>query len=700
MVLNSRNIQIVNYLLMNQGQGTINGLMDKFKISKRTLYYDLGKINYWLKSIGVGEIEVVSGKFTLDMGEKKTILKAIPHYEENSYEFSKEERKAIIALNIFLGNMSITIDKLTELLKVSRNTVVADMNRLRNDLGRKSLQLKHRVKIGYYIKGREIDIRNEIMTYIYQIIKSHSKETMMDTFYEIISFSDISYEKLQGMMDTIKKILEKSEIYLERKLTDNMLEEVVIYLLIIYMRSSSGEISFVDQEEKEVLKDTEEFKVSNFMIKELKENEIIIAEEEAYYLTMILLGSKIINVTGQEDDPDIIRRLTESIVTNFEQKACVRFVDRVGLIESLLLHIKPMYYRLKYGITMNNPLNKDIKQNYTDLFNITRFAVIDIEEKIGKQIPSEEIAYIAIHFGGWLKREGIEIPISSKKILIVCPSGIGTSMLIKEQVIQILKGNYSLQSVGIRTYEKMDLTPYEFVISTNKIKDRDKKVIIVNPIFSSYEKSIILTEAFKSFQPNVNPMQILNIIKKYATIKDEEILLNKLTEYIIYSNGDPYSAQRQEQICLKSILKEKHLQIVDRVEDWETAIELGCGPLVESNIIDEGYSSSIKEIILEKGLYFEIMPRLILAHAKPDRRVKEIGISIMLSREEISFTVDDHKKVNCVLVLAAIDNQTHFPIIKEIFDILSDETKYRRLIEVDFTDEKELFSFLNEQQND
>ncbi len=155
MVLNSRNIRIVNYLLMNQGQGTINGLMDKFKISKRTLYYDLGKINYWLKSIGVGEIEVVSGKFTLDMGEKKTILKAIPHYEENSYEFSKEERKAIIALNIFLGNMSITIDKLTELLKVSRNTVVADMNRLRNDLGRKSLQLKHRVKIGYYIKGRE-----------------------------------------------------------------------------------------------------------------------------------------------------------------------------------------------------------------------------------------------------------------------------------------------------------------------------------------------------------------------------------------------------------------------------------------------------------------------------------------------------------------------------------------------------------------
>ncbi|MCH3153351.1 PRD domain-containing protein, partial [Listeria monocytogenes] len=80
--------------------------------------------------------------------------------------------------------------------------------------------------------------------------------------------------------------------------------------------------------------------------------------------------------------------------------ACVNFEDHRNLKKDLLLHLLPAYYRLKFQIEWINPLRTDIKQSYSDVYEITKKSLAPLEDLLGEAIPEDEIAYVTILFGG------------------------------------------------------------------------------------------------------------------------------------------------------------------------------------------------------------------------------------------------------------------------------------------------------------
>src|SRR5699024_8838779 len=117
----------------------------------------------------------------------------------------------------------------------------------------------------------------------------------------------------------------------------------------------------------------EEFDV---LIQKLSEyGELQIPKDEADYLLMHLLGMYLSESTFLENEfLNDLKRLAEEIAEDFIKKA-----DRIVSLDldsneqfkrSLILHLLPTVYRLKYRLNLYNPLLNEIKTNYASYYSL------------------------------------------------------------------------------------------------------------------------------------------------------------------------------------------------------------------------------------------------------------------------------------------------------------------------------------------
>ncbi len=64
---------------------------------------------------------------------------------------------------------------------------------------------------------------------------------------------------------------------------------------------------------------------------------------------------------------------------------------------SLMLHLLPTVYRLKYGLNLYNPLLNEIKTNYASYYYLALIINSSFKKYIGVNASEGEIAYVALH---------------------------------------------------------------------------------------------------------------------------------------------------------------------------------------------------------------------------------------------------------------------------------------------------------------
>ncbi|MGL5313659.1 MAG: BglG family transcription antiterminator, partial [Peptostreptococcaceae bacterium] len=115
-----------------------------------------------------------------------------------------------------------------------------------------------------------------------------------------------------------------------------------------------------------------------------------------------------------------------------------------------------------------------------------------IESNLDIQISEEEIANIALHVGGALERDSYHEKNKVFKTIIVCTSGVGTSMLLKAKLENIFKEKLEIVKI-IPSYlvDYINVIDVDFVISTVPLKLEDIPVINISPVLDDKEVKII-----------------------------------------------------------------------------------------------------------------------------------------------------------------------------------------------------------------
>ncbi|WP_144631501.1 BglG family transcription antiterminator [Priestia megaterium] len=655
-MLDKRSTAVLQVLLQAATFISVQELMKQFQVSRRTIYYDIEKINDWLCQQDLEFVQYTYGKgFFLNDQAKDQVAKQFSPVMPSAY-LSVEDRQIYVALMCILRGGKIGTQQLMDETEVSRNTVLQDIKDLKNKWAKKSISLTYSYKDGYEVKGSESDIRNLLYIHITELLSQHQEKLL-----KRVMKADYEYSMIYNW-------LVECEDKLEMAFTDKMLTQLA-YMLTCCIQRIGGK-RYVDAltTRKDELEKTRQYKA-------LQEIERVLGFDfpphEKHYLATVLLSAKV-NVVNQADSDDWMRSIVKEMVSRFQAYACVVFEDRNRLEQNLYIHLKTAYYRLLYNIHLPNPMLSAIQTKYQDIVELTKKALLPLENSLQTRINEDEISYFALHFGGWMKKqEGRQ---KQKRIVIVCANGIGTSRMLQYQLEQLLTDAELIGPMTVRDYEQFKET-YDLVITTTPLKKR-MNVMLVNPILTDDEKQRLI-DLVEPASSQLTTQAIMSIIKQHANIQDEPALLANLKLVIQQSKK---MVREDKKPMLHEVLQEPFLQLTDSADDWKSAVRLAAKPLLNYEYIEPSYIEAMIKSVEQLGPYIVIAPKVALPHARPEQGVNRVGMSMLRLKEPVYFSTEKQHGAQLIIVLAATDNETHLKALSQLSMMLSENDNIDKLI--------------------
>lgn len=453
------------------------------------------------------------------------------------------------------------------------------------------------------------------------------------------------------------------------------------------MRIQKGGSIFYPDDRREIIANLNEYKVISEKVTKLG---ISKETDEHLYITSVLIGLQCKDSHLNEASFLMERQLyalTQVIIQEFELLACVSISNQKELAHSLYYHIRPAYYRMLFHIPIVNPLLKQIKEEFPDLFVLVKKALKPLEEFVNRPISEEEAGYITLHFGSYVEAANIQVDLR-KKAVIVCPNGMGTSNMLKYQIEKLLPEVEILAIYSLSDYDYQREDEFDLLFSTIPFQTT-KPIIMVNPILTALDKARILQEfdfrvLRKKDLKGVSVNQIMEVIKPFTTIHNENGLYEALCDLVM---GHTAAHFRGYKPVISDLLKRELIQIKDKVDSWQEAIRVASSPLLDIQAIEPRYIDAMITNIEKLGSYVVLAPHVAIPHARPEEGVKKLGMSLLKLHEPISFSPDDpEKNVHLIFVLAAVDNHSHLKALSQLTELLEEEENIDQMIEMTATE--------------
>lgn len=660
--MNERCKEILRVLLNSENYITLPQLEEIFHISRRSIYYDLCRINEWLEDNNIKEIEVVRKKGIFIEEEVRQQIEQCSgsSLRKEVYILSPMERVRVIICIIIYSRKKIYIEELMNECMVSRNTVFNDLQVVVNQLQEYNLKLEYESKKGYQIAGDAVSKRAVFL------MNLHELEVALQSG----ALHFLEQEQINVYFEKLKEI----EGELKTKYVDGTLRSLASLMPVM---EQGDESLYFPNLKKEELENTREYELVQEYFPDFDEKEQI-------YLCLHLLGARVAIVSDDifESEPNqTVYELTKALVAEFERVACVIFENREDLERALFVHINSSLYRYRFGIQTADIMSKDIIREYPDLFEITKIVSNYIEKQIGLPIPDGEIAYLALHFGSHLSVARNED--SALRILVVCANGVSTGNMIKRELQKLLP---EAEIVGVLASDavKNAQNICDVIVTTVSLKSVIP-VICVHPILTDLEREKILNHPkIREKYSRYTPDKIFEIVKPYIEEKYHNKVKEDLMYYLKESVSDSENAVSHHKNLL-DILNLSHIAIHNENMSWMQAIKEAGKSLKEADYIEERYLEQIISQIRYYGPYMFITPGVVLAHAKPEDGVNRLSVSFHIFKQDIVFS--QMHAANIILVLATKDQESHLRILKDIVEIFSMQPRIDELLKMQTPEE-------------
>lgn len=503
-MINTRFLDIIRLLLKQDDYITINEISKQLNVSNKTIRNDLVQIGEWLhennleliKKTGVGV--TISG----DKNTKLHVYQEISEKNSKNLDYSPEARKIYIGMKLIL-NPKCRIYELAEDLFVSRATIHKDILALIPFFDQYKIKLNRKNNNGISIEGKEKYYRDML----FDLMK---KDNGYAVFSDIVKMDDYScdgsfpFAALDINDDEIAEfmqVLKKSHSEYLHSLQFTSLVQVILRLLISYVRIHEGHYITLSDEFISEIHDLPNYETAKLLCTFLNEHyKLDIPDMEIRYLQVFL-----ISLQNSEDsstyDLQEAEEITFKMLTEWEKSLHYPFCEDQELYKAVLQHLFPAITRFKHGISIENPLMYDIKTIYANTFQITKLSMHVIEEKLNCKVSDEEIGFFTLHLAAALDR--MKQPLNT--VVISNTRSGATNLLVRKLSSQFreldIRHTTSFGMAHEYNYENIDL-----IISTTDISlNTEIPVIVINPLLYDHDilrlKSIVKTHFAKKNDP-------------------------------------------------------------------------------------------------------------------------------------------------------------------------------------------------------
>lgn len=656
----------------------INDLMDRLQLSRKQIDYRLDKINDWLKE---NQLPLLAYNRSSGFQTSPLLLKALTKLTEashNVYYWSDEERVNLILLFLLSTVDFVSLVHLTSALGVSRNTVLRDLKKAKQKAAAFSCSLNYSRRTGYSLNGDEWDLRLLLRTVISDVLNAEQGKLLLE--YPLSSFQ-------RKQVEQVKVELENIEERLQIRYIDERLIALPYELVYLSIRIHQGNrLETIDQTLVTIIAESEEYRALTDLFHLFAFMQPQFAKERAYLAAQLLIsnlsvGERIFNRLDQK-----IFNVAQEVVAQFESIACVKLHEREELTKQLFQHLKPAYYRSKFGLKLINPLYETISKEHPELHHLVKKAMQPFVTWLGSPLSEDEYAYITMHFGGWLEREGRDLS-ARLKAVVVCPKGVAISKLLIHRLKEMFPEILFLDALSVREFYQFPVS-YDLVFSTVFVQTK-ARLYLVKPEFDLVERNRLIREVRKSLYgfsvPDFDVNELIDVIRPHVTILDQAALTKALRRFFSKQKFEIREQKELDKPVLSDLITKETIQIIESVSDWEEAIRVAAAPLVNNQSIQPRYIEAMIENIKKEGPYVVITPRVAIPHARPEDGVNVLSMSLLVVKESVDFAPE--KPVNLIIVLAAIDNETHLKALAQLMEMLSSPKTIDRLLQLENKDE-------------
>lgn len=539
---NERCWEIVNILLNTNKPITINEIAKRLDVSNRTIRNDLKELEEYFQNNSYGKIVKkprIGVWLEVDEEGKRLLRNAVNKSKIYIQPFSSEERQFYIIKRLLQSKDSITMQILADELYVSRVTVFKDLEEVEKWLNKYNLKLKRRQNYGIEVDGDEKGWRKAAADLIMILRNNDELRNMLLNTKEVQANSRLDFENFIQLkelfpdidVNKIEEILIEAQERMEFHLADIAYEGLLGHIVIGIERLKQNKDIKMDFNQLSAIKQKKEFQIAKWISKRIEEEfNIKVPECEIGFIALHVLGSKVQQNYKVDDTENILENmdpliinLAKEIITLIGNILSVDFSQDKKLLVGLVLHLRPAINRLKYGLSLRNPLLTEIKNNYPSVFGATWAISVLFEKHLGVKVNEEEIAYIAIHIGAALERLN-----NKTRAIIVCNSGIGTAQLVAVRLQKTIPDLEIVNVISSHDVAKMKESDFDIIISTIPINYSLKPVIHINPIVSPKD-----IERIKEYIKNIE-----NTKRFHRDINSITKMNNLFNEKFIYTNLD------------------------------------------------------------------------------------------------------------------------------------------------------------------
>lgn len=654
-------------------------------ISERNLRYKIDDYNYYLKLLGLPEIEIRKREIVV----KNTLEEIVKKVAGNMslYSFTKDEREKIIITDIFFNNENISLETLEEKLDISELTLKNDLKVLENYMKTFIISLDSKTLV---YQAEERNVRRLILDILlknYNIKYLEGGKIDIEKNYQYGFF--ICWDKMDEYFKTenvnnAMKVLKNTLDEAKKTIGDENFKILLFYILITFKRFEEHPLKLIKN--MEFLTKSEEY-----AIVERKFSEYGLSKSEILNMTEYFLGSHSFGfddsfyINWVQIELSMMRLIKEVAKSGYEELEKDMF-----LLENLINHMKPAIYRAKKGIRLPCEIYDEFKETYPLVLNLVSKAWNKIGIDI--KISDDELAYIAMHFQLAMKR------IKSKKlenILIVCGAGYSTSRFLSASI----KEHFNVNIVNIIPYNELENYKNEdidLVVTTIEgVKFRDKKVIKVSPILST-EDIIKLKNEKLSSSKNIKLSEIIEIAEKYSENLQKEEMIKELKKRFKHQILD--DIEKDKGLGFLEMLAPSRITIIDKTLPWEEAIERSALSMIEEGFVGESYPKEIMELINGFGNYMVVQDGIFLGHSGNSESINKTGISLAFFKKPVEFP--ENEKVRIVLTLASRDKREHLNGLMEFLGVMRKKSLIKELDKLDTSNKiyKKIEEFINEEK--
>lgn len=679
--MNSRQVEILNILCDSKKALTLDDLSKQLNVSIRTIQHDFEVINYELGQNQVGNLKGFYKKGegilldALKRQELSTYLGKPGHLLDNP---SPDERAALMYLYLLLRRHHITINDLCERFKISKGTVLNDLDRIKRLISEKGIKLSFSQSLGFHLEGPEDSIRDIGVELYLGHIKSSTVFGAED--YHRASICNKATPTF-SMEDTFFLFEEgiKLNAALGRAMTSRDFLMVMCYLEISLVRMSLGMYIQVPRKELELLKSTSEFHAISSLFRNCsKRFQVQFNDCESAFIALKLLASNIVSLSpsgGGENYADV-QILACSLIHEVEKKIGLDFSQDLSMYNDLAVDLRPAIYRMSCGIQHKNPLLEHIKNTYPEIFSAVVSSSSLIQDVTKNPVSEDEAANITLHFAAAAERQRCH-SLKTPTVLIVCDSGIGTSNLLSARLSSIYDVKIAGTAAVYEIQEELKKTEPDYILSTINLKLDDKRVLQISPMISEQDMKILDVYFKRKHLPKVSSEKLLEIVARSCTIHDKERLIKDLGSELPIALE--YSDKKQTYSSLKDVMSKDMVSLDYNAENWESAVREAGKLLLNGGCIDQAYIEDMVSSAKALGPYIVICKGVALPHSRSGKHVNKIGISFLRLKKPVKFGNDENDPVDMVFALSSVDNKSHIHALRDLAKVLSQEKTLKLL---------------------